>query len=173
MPCWFSTTTSLFCNYWKSGSHFVQREVIFTLRILVSSILPTMADTGTISHASISENVHSIVMYICTNFGAFIKKWTIGLVCRCTIATSGCNSNNRVNQWKSRTQTFLQFDWMVRFSLLQPDQDLGKLLYACKLQRFSKFLQHPVARVRTVPFIQSTCRIWILLSDWFTWLTLL
>ena len=35
---------------------------------------PTMADTGTISHASISENVHSIAMYICTNFGAFIKK---------------------------------------------------------------------------------------------------
>jgi len=29
---------------------------------------------GTISHASISENVHSIVMYICTNFGAFITK---------------------------------------------------------------------------------------------------
>ena len=46
---------------------------------------PTMADTGTISHASISENVHSIVMYICTNFGAFVTKWTIGLVGRCTI----------------------------------------------------------------------------------------
>ena len=41
---------------------------------------PTMADTGTISHASISENVHGIVMYICTNFGAFITKWTIGLI---------------------------------------------------------------------------------------------
>ena len=33
---------------------------------------PTIADTGTISHASISENVHSIITYICTNFGAFI-----------------------------------------------------------------------------------------------------
>jgi len=69
------------------------------------------------------------------------------------LATSGCNSNNCVNQSESRTQVFLQFDWMVRFSLLQ-DQDLGKLLYACKLQRFSKFLQHPVARARTVPFNQ-------------------
>ena len=38
---------------------------------------------------------------------------------------------NHVNQSESRTQIFLQFDWMVRFSLLQPDQDLGKLLYAC------------------------------------------
>ena len=47
----------------------------------------TMADTGTISHASISENIHSIAMYICTNFGAFIKKWTIALVCHCTIRT--------------------------------------------------------------------------------------
>ena len=116
LPCWFSTATSLFSNYWISGSHFVQREVIFTTRILVSSILvqyseeiplewrystafiigwqafwtpPTMADTGTISRASISENVHSIVMYICTNFGAFITKWTIGLVCRCTITHYG------------------------------------------------------------------------------------
>jgi len=33
----------------------------------------TMADTGTISNASISENVHNILVYICTNFGAFIK----------------------------------------------------------------------------------------------------
>ena len=41
---------------------------------------PIIANTGTISRASISENVYSIVMYICTNFGAFIKKWTIGLV---------------------------------------------------------------------------------------------
>ena len=41
----------------------------------------TVANTGTISHASISENVYSIVMYMCTNFGTFITKWTIGLVC--------------------------------------------------------------------------------------------
>ena len=27
-----------------------------------------MADTRTFSHASTSENVHSIVMYTCTNF---------------------------------------------------------------------------------------------------------
>ena len=40
-----------------------------------------MADTGTISHASISENVHSVLIYMCTNFGAFVKKWTIGLIC--------------------------------------------------------------------------------------------
>ena len=35
LPCCFSTATSLFCNY----SHFVRKEVIFTTRILVSSIL--------------------------------------------------------------------------------------------------------------------------------------
>jgi len=34
----------------------------------------TMVNTGTISHASIYEHVHSIVMYICANFGAFITK---------------------------------------------------------------------------------------------------
>ena len=34
----------------------------------------TMADTGTISHASISENVHGVSIYMCTNFGAFITK---------------------------------------------------------------------------------------------------
>jgi len=70
------------------------------------------------------------------------------------LATSGCNSVNHVNQSESRIQILLQFDWMAQFSLLQPDQDLGKLLYACKLQWFSKFLQHPVARARTVPFNQ-------------------
>ena len=63
------------------------------MRILVSSILaqyseevhvpalndvivwrPFWTNTGTISHASISENVHSRVMYIYTNFDAFITK---------------------------------------------------------------------------------------------------
>ena len=44
----------------------------------------TMADTGTISHASISENVQSVLIYMYTNLGAFITKWTIGLICRCT-----------------------------------------------------------------------------------------
>ena len=47
------------------------------------------------------------------------------------LATSGCNSNNRVNQSESRNQIFLQFDWMVRFSLLQPDPDLGKHTAVC------------------------------------------
>ena len=36
--------------------------------------MATMADAGTITNASISENVHNILVYICTNFGAFIKK---------------------------------------------------------------------------------------------------
>ena len=92
LPCWFSTATSLFCNYWKCGGHFVQK-VIFTIRILVSSILeqyseeipalndimvmhllldgghfghcpPRRSQVSWISHASISENVHGIVMYI-------------------------------------------------------------------------------------------------------------
>ena len=44
----------------------------------------TMADTGTIPHSSITENVHSVLMYMCTNFCAFITKWTIGLICRCS-----------------------------------------------------------------------------------------
>ena len=116
LPCWFSTATSLLCNYWKSGSHFVQREVIFTTSILVSSILvqhseeiPALNDIIVLhlllhgSHFGLGpprltqvqfhmpqylKNVHSIVMYICTNFGAFITKWTIGLVCRCTIVAT-------------------------------------------------------------------------------------
>ena len=37
------------------------------------------------------------------------------------LATSGCNSVNRVSQSESRIQILLQFDWMARFSLLQPD----------------------------------------------------
>ena len=38
------------------------------------------------------------------------------------LATSGCKSVNRVNQSESRIQILiLQFDWMARFSLLQPD----------------------------------------------------
>ena len=32
-----------------------------------------MTDAGIISHASISENAHSVLMYTCTNFGAFIS----------------------------------------------------------------------------------------------------
>ena len=37
------------------------------------------------------------------------------------LATSGCNSVNRVSQSESRIQILLQFDWMARFWLLQPD----------------------------------------------------
>ena len=33
-----------------------------------------MADTGTISHASTSESVQSVLIYMYTNFGAFITK---------------------------------------------------------------------------------------------------
>ena len=33
-----------------------------------------MATVGTLVSASISKNVHCILVYICTNFGAFIKK---------------------------------------------------------------------------------------------------
>ena len=37
------------------------------------------------------------------------------------LATSDCNSVNRVSQSESRIQILLQFDWMAWFSLLQPD----------------------------------------------------
>ena len=98
LPCWFSTATSLFCNY----SHFVRKEVIFTTRILVSSILvqysqeiPALNDivlellldgshfglcppwlTQVQFHMPqyLKMFIVYIVMYICTNFGAFITK---------------------------------------------------------------------------------------------------
>ena len=108
LPFWFITATSLYAilqwlKNWQpfctKGDDFYQeilvifrRNTCFEWHYSTASIigwqpfwtLPTMVNTGTISHASISENVHSIVMYICTNFGAFITKWTIGLVCHCT-----------------------------------------------------------------------------------------
>ena len=48
-----------------------------------------MADAGTILHASIPEYVYSALIYLCTNFGAFVRKWMIGLICRCTITNVG------------------------------------------------------------------------------------
>ena len=40
-----------------------------------------MATVGTFASASISKNVNYVLVSMCTNFGAFIKKCTIGLVC--------------------------------------------------------------------------------------------
>jgi len=52
----------------------ISKNVHSIVMYICTNFGATMADTGTISHASISKNVHSTVMYICTNFGAFITK---------------------------------------------------------------------------------------------------
>ena len=46
----------------------------------MAAILKTtaMANEGAIAGAPISENVRNTWKYMCANFGAFIKKWTIG-----------------------------------------------------------------------------------------------
>ncbi len=42
------------------------------------------ADACTFAGAPISENVYNTSKYMCTKFGAFIKKWTIFCLCRPT-----------------------------------------------------------------------------------------
>ena len=69
-----------------------------------------MADTRTFSHASTSENVHSIVMYTCTNFGAFITKWTISLVCCCTTSRLTRLRQVRCKECKEPTATMTKLE---------------------------------------------------------------
>ena len=46
---------------------------------------PAKADQGKISSGSISRIVQNTLVNICTNFGAFMKSRTIGLLCCRTI----------------------------------------------------------------------------------------
>ena len=55
------------------------------LEILPWSALAALAVQGTISGGSISRIVRNTLFYICTNFGAFMQIWTIGLLCCSTI----------------------------------------------------------------------------------------
>ena len=56
---------------------------------------PTIADTGTTSHASISEKCSRYSnVYLYQFWCFFIKKWTIGWVCRCTIGDSKFTSTS-------------------------------------------------------------------------------
>jgi len=43
-----------------------------------------MVTMSTFVSASISKNVYLVIVYMCANFGAFIKKCTIFLLSRCT-----------------------------------------------------------------------------------------
>ena len=63
---------------------------------------------GTITSASISKKVIKVLVYMCTKFGAFFIKYTIDLVCRCTISCSsgshngwltGCRDYSDVDMW--------------------------------------------------------------------------